>query len=243
LRNCIRDLHLGIFYRFLLSYACDRYEIYSVLIPGTSPVLTKIRALPVNPVSFVLGLRVPVFFSSRRRHTRSKRDWSSDVCSSDLVVVLVVTFGFHVRGKDVMTSCPFLFPGVLRVVDVPVTGPVVLPVVEIGTMPVRGHRIQVGGDTGRGCVGVFLLLEGRRVEHLRDPTVDGLVVVVRAERGRSLPRRGDLVAGGSVLPLVVPSPFPDPCTLLHVRDPGDRVRGQHGRPRVLLTERIHTLVS
>src|SRR5699024_11263672 len=26
------------------------------------------------------------FFSSRRRHTRSKRDWSSDVCSSDLVL-------------------------------------------------------------------------------------------------------------------------------------------------------------
>src|SRR5699024_12254554 len=24
------------------------------------------------------------FFSSRRRHTMSKRDWSSDVCSSDL---------------------------------------------------------------------------------------------------------------------------------------------------------------
>src|SRR5437868_13197831 len=27
------------------------------------------------------------FFSSRRRHTRSKRDWSSDVCSSDLVLL------------------------------------------------------------------------------------------------------------------------------------------------------------
>src|SRR5215207_9568243 len=25
------------------------------------------------------------FFSSRRRHTRSTRDWSSDVCSSDLL--------------------------------------------------------------------------------------------------------------------------------------------------------------
>src|SRR5690349_24154652 len=25
------------------------------------------------------------FYSSRRRHTRSLRDWSSDVCSSDLV--------------------------------------------------------------------------------------------------------------------------------------------------------------
>src|SRR5699024_11353691 len=28
--------------------------------------------------------RVGFLFSSRRRHTRSKRDWSSDVCSSDL---------------------------------------------------------------------------------------------------------------------------------------------------------------
>src|SRR5699024_12000571 len=27
------------------------------------------------------------FFSSRRRHTRSKRDWSSDVCSSDLTSI------------------------------------------------------------------------------------------------------------------------------------------------------------
>src|SRR2546421_3967499 len=28
------------------------------------------------------------FFSSRRRHTRSDRDWSSDVCSSDLTGLL-----------------------------------------------------------------------------------------------------------------------------------------------------------
>src|SRR2546422_7164999 len=27
------------------------------------------------------------FFSSRRRHTRCSRDWSSDVCSSDLMEV------------------------------------------------------------------------------------------------------------------------------------------------------------
>src|SRR5207249_7009022 len=31
-----------------------------------------------------LNVLVFFFFSSRRRHTRSKRDWSSDVCSSDL---------------------------------------------------------------------------------------------------------------------------------------------------------------
>src|SRR5690606_39823531 len=38
----------------------------------------------------VLRLRLFVyrfFFSSRRRHTRFSRDWSSDVCSSDLVEV------------------------------------------------------------------------------------------------------------------------------------------------------------
>src|SRR2546428_1336604 len=31
------------------------------------------------------------FFSSRRRHTRSDRDWSSDVCSSDLHTMAVGT--------------------------------------------------------------------------------------------------------------------------------------------------------
>src|SRR2546422_5479872 len=30
------------------------------------------------------------FFSSRRRHTRCSRDWSSDVCSSDLTVNLIL---------------------------------------------------------------------------------------------------------------------------------------------------------
>src|SRR6266513_3334661 len=32
-----------------------------------------------------MGRFAHFFFASRRRHTRSKRDWSSDVCSSDLV--------------------------------------------------------------------------------------------------------------------------------------------------------------
>src|SRR6267378_5498466 len=31
----------------------------------------------------VVGYAIAFFFSSRRRHTRSLRDWSSDVCSSD----------------------------------------------------------------------------------------------------------------------------------------------------------------
>src|SRR5450432_726188 len=32
----------------------------------------------------MVSLSLDFFFSSRRRHTRSDRDWSSDVCSSDL---------------------------------------------------------------------------------------------------------------------------------------------------------------
>src|SRR5690606_32129660 len=36
---------------------------------------------------FILCLFFFFFFSSRRRHTRFSRDWSSDVCSSDLKYV------------------------------------------------------------------------------------------------------------------------------------------------------------
>src|SRR2546429_3087271 len=38
------------------------------------------------------------FFSSRRRHTRCSRDWSSDVCSSDLDV-LHRGFGRRMRAR------------------------------------------------------------------------------------------------------------------------------------------------
>src|SRR2546428_834767 len=34
-----------------------------------------------------VGVECVFFFSSRRRHTRSDRDWSSDVCSSDLTLL------------------------------------------------------------------------------------------------------------------------------------------------------------
>src|SRR5690606_40674670 len=38
------------------------------------------------------------FFSSRRRHTRFSRDWSSDVCSSDLVRRIIKVEGPVVGG-------------------------------------------------------------------------------------------------------------------------------------------------
>src|SRR5699024_11717973 len=41
------------------------------------------------------------FFSSRRRHTRSKRDWSSDVCSSDLTwQAAVIALGSLAAGVE-----------------------------------------------------------------------------------------------------------------------------------------------
>src|SRR5690606_39279771 len=42
------------------------------------PTNTMFAFLTPRPLVFVF------FFSSRRRHTRFSRDWSSDVCSSDL---------------------------------------------------------------------------------------------------------------------------------------------------------------
>src|SRR5204862_4390006 len=63
------------------------------------------------------------FFSSRRRHTRSLRDWSSDVCSSDLHKPLGSwTLMFHgnafladvqqkgPRGSDKLFSVNWLMP-------------------------------------------------------------------------------------------------------------------------------------
>src|SRR5260370_39651052 len=46
------------------------------------------------------------FFSSRRRHTRFKCDWSSDVCSSDLAVVEGPN-SFAAKGTlSGMVACP-----------------------------------------------------------------------------------------------------------------------------------------
>src|SRR5216683_1182515 len=40
------------------------------------------------------------FFSSRRRHTRSDRDWSSDVCSSDLGLCIGAVAGYYGGWRD-----------------------------------------------------------------------------------------------------------------------------------------------
>src|SRR5699024_11986295 len=69
------------------------------------------------------------FFSSRRRHTRSKRDWSSDVCSSDLVLG-IINFGDPMR-------CPGIANG-NKVAGLP--------------MPKKLDGHTTGGIAGSGCL-------------------------------------------------------------------------------------------
>src|SRR5690606_40909452 len=62
------------------------------------------------------------YFSSRRRHTRFSRDWSSDVCSSDLTLVQVADhfpgiplkhFGIKREGGLLRIPAPGRIPGAL----------------------------------------------------------------------------------------------------------------------------------
>src|SRR5256885_7931271 len=55
-------------------------------------------ANPTNPIDQIVDKTVTpndrliffFFFSSRRRHTRLQGDWSSDVCSSDLCILIQI---------------------------------------------------------------------------------------------------------------------------------------------------------
>src|SRR5260221_7601041 len=48
---------------------------------------TFLPSIPIWSTSLHTKPNLFFFFSSRRRHTRSLCDWSSDVCSSDLILV------------------------------------------------------------------------------------------------------------------------------------------------------------
>src|SRR3989337_1314779 len=49
------------------------------------------------------------FFSSRRRHTRCYRDWSSDVCSSDLAILAALVLGLLRPGQPPPNDAPETF--------------------------------------------------------------------------------------------------------------------------------------
>src|SRR5918911_5185378 len=73
------------------------------------------------------------FFSSRRRHTRYWRDWSSDVCSSDLEIVLTMTISPPNNMFEWRHSVSF-FRDVMNAVK---TNPVVTDAAVIQGVPMR----------------------------------------------------------------------------------------------------------
>src|SRR5699024_11449022 len=90
-----------------------------------------------------------------RRHTRSKRDWSSDVCSSDLGVISCSVL------KEIVTANPtFLtFAAAFMILSVLVSCCVALKNTLVMLLP---HTYKVGG-TGISCPIGFHRSEERRV--------------------------------------------------------------------------------
>src|SRR5437588_12330450 len=129
------------------------------------------------------------FFSSRRRHTRSLCDWSSDVCSSDLrdqelVAFLVVVVGPRIRQR-------FRSQGIAERKVVILDGEDIREIVRDLELEVELHRLHA------------LVLHGERVLHaLADEPLTSNregVVVEPAGQGVSHEERGgevlDLVGG------------------------------------------------
>src|SRR5256885_10012487 len=56
------------------------------------------------PSSARMSCELCFFFSSRRRHTRLQGDWSSDVCSSDLLALACVAAGADESGLSDTTG-------------------------------------------------------------------------------------------------------------------------------------------
>src|SRR5256886_16170739 len=109
------------------------------------------------------------FFSSRRRHTRFDCDWSSDVCSSDLLEVGVGTGRYAV---------PLQKSGI-RLVGVDISR----KMVEFGLA--KGLRDVVFADAARlpFVSGSFDVATTNHVLHLIPDWRDGLRGIARVTRG------------------------------------------------------------
>src|SRR3989449_9057172 len=91
------------------------------------------------------------FFSSRRRHTRCSRDWSSDVCSSDLVRMDVTDTASIMRARGEVERALGATPLIALVnnAGIPAAGPLEL-------FPLDDLRRGLGGQ----MVWVVVVTEG-----------------------------------------------------------------------------------
>src|SRR3712207_2039746 len=98
------------------------------------------------------------FFSSRRRHTRYWRDWSSDVCSSDLA-----RSGLRRRLSDV---------GMPDSADDSAGERLVLAFDELASNALRHGEVPVVATVVAGTGGWLLDVSDRAPDHMPQPAVD-----------------------------------------------------------------------
>src|SRR6266511_1901019 len=75
------------------------------------------------------------FFSSRRRHTRFSRDWSSDVCSSDLAALVILVELFAPGPAMIATTWP---PPVLSEQQLALVAPSSNRIIRVPFVPSAG---------------------------------------------------------------------------------------------------------
>src|SRR5206468_5917096 len=100
------------------------------------------------------------FFSSRRRHTRSDRDWSSDVCSSDLrwsMALFWLCLGLGYSAKGPAGLMPLLPCAVFLVIEHGWRGlgrlHPLMGVAIVALVSARSEERRVGKECRSGGVG------------------------------------------------------------------------------------------
>src|SRR3712207_8949705 len=114
----------------------------------TVPIQPRCASASHREYSPTCKLRNPFFFSSRRRHTRYWRDWSSDVCSSDLVTHAVGAIVHPVAGAVLFASQNNVLTNIHPVVAM-LAGVVVAGSFHAGraaVRPVRSEERRVGKE-------------------------------------------------------------------------------------------------
>src|SRR4051794_38475190 len=138
------------------------------------------------------------FFSSRRRHTRWTGDWSSDVCSSDLVPLgaMSVTFAAGVNSALQLAVEPALRGRVMALYSVVFLGstPIGAPIAGwlAGVAGPRSTLVMAGVAALIGGLGLKLALQPKHAADGAEALDQALHVRERVVHGeRCARRRGD----------------------------------------------------